>query len=101
MEEEMERLNNAFGIGIIHMEVNNCTILYPAKEHALDFKTIEKLNRINSDFLEYISNLSKVLNAPKNYTKDAKRTFEDCCDPIFTDDGVIEDYCKLHHIPIL
>lgn len=101
MEEEMERLNNAFGIGIIHMEVNNCTILYPAKEHALDFKTIEKLNRINSDFLEYISNLSKVLNAPKNYTKDAKRTFEDCCDPIFTDDGVIEDYCKQHHIPIL
>ncbi len=101
MDDEMARLNNAFGIGVIHMEANNCTVLYKAREHKLDFNTIDKLNRISSDFEEFIGNLSKVLNAPKNYAKDARRTFEDCCDKIFNDDSEIEAYCQEKNIPIL
>ena len=37
LAEEMERLNNAFGIGIILMQANDSKILYPAREKALDY----------------------------------------------------------------
>ena len=47
LAEEMERLNNAFGIGIILMQANDSKILYPAHEKGLDYKTIEKLNNLN------------------------------------------------------
>ena len=47
LEEEMERLNNAFGIGIILMQANDSQIICQAKEKKLDFSTIEKLNILN------------------------------------------------------
>lgn len=99
LDEEMERLNNAFGIGIISMQANESTILYPAREKALDFNTIEKLNNLNPDFCSFITKLSKVLNASKDYTSDAKQSFEKICDKIFETDDELEQYCKDHNIP--
>ena len=99
LDEEMERLNNAFGIGIILMQANESKVLYPAKEKALDYNTIEKLNNINSDFCSFITKLSKVLNAAKDYTTDAKQSFEKICDKIFETDEEIEKYCIEHNIP--
>lgn len=99
LTEEMERLNNAFGIGIILMQVNDSKILYPAKEKQLDYNTIEKLNNLNSDFCEFIKKLSKVMNASKDYTADARNSFEKICDKIFESDEEQEAYCKEHNIP--
>ncbi len=99
LEEEMERLNNAFGIGIILMQASDSKILYPAREKALDYNTIEKLNNLNSDFCSFITKLSKVMNASKDYTTDAKNSFEKICDKIFESDEEQEVYCKDHNIP--
>ena len=99
LDEEMARLNNAFGIGIISMQANDSKILYPAKEKALDYNTIEKLNNLNPDFCEFIKKLSKVMNASKDYTADAKNSFEKICDKIFESDDDLESYCKEHNIP--
>jgi hypothetical protein len=99
LDEEMARLNNAFGIGIILMQANDSKILYPAKEKALDYNTIEKLNNLNQDFCEFIKKLSKVMNASKDYTADAKNSFEKICDKIFESDEEIEIYCREHNIP--
>ena len=99
LDEEMARLNNAFGIGIILMQANDSKILYPAREKALDYNTIEKLNNLNSDFCEFIKKLSKVINASKEYTADVKSSFVKICDKIFESDEEQEAYCKEHNIP--
>jgi hypothetical protein len=99
LDEEMERLNNAFGIGIILMQANDSKILYPAREKALDYNTIEKLNNLNPDFCSFITKLSKVMNASKDYTLDARNSFEKICDKIFESDEEQENYCKEHNIP--
>ena len=99
LDEEMERLNNAYGIGIIQMQDGNWTILYPAREKALDYNTIEKLNNLNRDFCTFIDKISKVLNAPEKYIKEAKDSFESICDKIFESDDEQERYCKEHNIP--
>ena len=99
LAEEMERLNNAFGIGIILMQANDSKILYPAREKALDYNTIEKLNNLNPDFCSFITKLSKVMNASRDYTADARNSFEKICDKIFETDEELENYCKEHNIP--
>ena len=99
LDEEMERLNNAYGIGIIQMQDGNWTILYPAREKSLDYNTIEKLNNLNRDFCTFIDKISKVLNAPEKYIKEAKDSFESICDKIFESDEELERYCKEHNIP--
>lgn len=99
LDEEMARLNNAFGIGIILMQANDSKILFPAREKALDYNTIEKLNNLNPDFCEFIKKLSKVMNASKDYTTDAKNSFEKICDKIFDSDEELDAYCKDHNIP--
>lgn len=99
LDEEMERLNNAYGIGIIQMQDGNWTILYPAREKALDYNTIEKLNNLNRDFCTFIDKISKVLNAPEKYIKEAKDSFEFTCDKIFESDEEQERYCKEYNIP--
>jgi hypothetical protein len=99
LEDEMERLNNAFGIGIILMQATDATILYPAREKALDYITIEKLNNLNPDFCTFITKLSKVMNASKDYTSDARLSFEKICDKIFESDEELEAYCKEYNIP--
>lgn len=99
LDEEMARLNNAFGIGIILMQANDSKILFPAREKALDYNTIEKLNNLNPDFCEFIKKLSKVMNASKDYTTDAKNSFEKICDKIFDSDEELDAYCKEHNIP--
>lgn len=99
LEEEMQRLNNAFGIGIILMQATEATILYQAREKQLDYITIEKLNRINKQFCEFINKLSKVLLASKDYTDIARDSLIAICDKVFDTDEEIEVYCKEHNIP--
>ena len=97
--DEMARLNNAFGIGIIQMQATDSKILFPAKKKQLDYVTIEKLNSINKDFNIFISKLSKVINASKEYTADAKSSVEQICDAVFMSDEELEAYCAQYNIP--
>lgn len=60
---------------------------------------VEKLNNLNKDFNTFIAKLSKVINATKEYTADAKSSFEKICDSIFKSDEEFETYCKSHNIP--
>jgi hypothetical protein len=57
------------------------------------------LNNLNKDFNTFIAKLSKVINATKEYTADAKSSFEKICDSIFKSDEEFETYCKSHNIP--
>ena len=39
------------------------------------------------------------MNASKDYTLDAKSSFEKICDRVFESDDELERYCKEHGIP--
>lgn len=99
LDEEMKRLNNAFGIGIIEMQATEAKMLYQAREKQLDYNTIEKLNNLSPDFRTFIAKLSKVMLASKDYTADARKSFESICDKVFDTDEEIAAYCKEHSIP--
>ena len=81
------------------MQANDSKILYQAHKKRLDYNTIEKLNNLNADFCNFITKLSKVMNASKDYTLDAKQSFEKICDKVFISDEELESYCKEHKIP--
>ncbi len=100
--EEMERLNQSFGIGIIELKANpyESEILYSAKNKELDFKTIDKLCEINKDFEKFILQTDSLLSAPDEYIKGAQKEFENFCDSYFKTDSEIEKYCEDKYIPI-
>ena len=102
LNEEMERLNQSFGIGIIELKSNpyESEILYPAKNKKLDFKTIDKLCEINKDFEKFILQTDSLLSAPDEYLKGTQKEFENFCDSYFKTDSEIEKYCEEKYIPI-
>jgi hypothetical protein len=61
--DELRRLNNAFGIGIIKLDPKNIyesEILFPAKrKDLLDWDTINRLISTNVDFKEFIQRVTK------------------------------------------
>lgn len=101
LRDEMERLNNAFGIGIIRLQadMDNTEILFQATDKELDFATIDKLCNMNPDFRQFMEKLSKYLHAGKEYAAESKASFEKICDEIFANPSEVEDYCKAHNIP--
>jgi len=101
LREEMERLTQTFGIGIIRLSTNafSTTILYPAKYRSLDFRTIDKLCCINSDMRDFIDHVGKLIDAQKRYVEPTKAAFYQFCDPTMTGDEEIERYCKNKGIP--
>jgi len=64
--DELRRLNNAFGIGIIKLDPKNIyesEILFPAKRRdLLDWDTINRLISSNIDFKEFIQRVTKDTN---------------------------------------
>ena len=102
LDEEMERLNQSFGIGIIELKSNpfESRILYPARYKNLDFKTIDKLCKINPDFEKFIDQVEKLLAAEERYVTSTKLELEQFCDSYFTNDTEIVEYCKKKNIPI-
>lgn len=98
----MERLNQSFGIGIIKLKANpyESEILFPSKYKELDFKTIDKLCEINTDFEKFIEQAETLLIATDRYIKGTKKEFEEFCDSYFKTDSEIEKYCIEKNIPI-
>jgi hypothetical protein len=100
--EEIERLNQSFGIGVIELKANpfESKILFPAKYKELDFKTIDKLCKINEDFDKFIEQVEKLLTASDRYVKSTEKELSELSDKYFLMDTDIEKYCKSNNIPI-
>ncbi len=100
---EIERLNQSFGIGIIELKANpyESKILFPSRYKDLDFKTIDKLCKINDTFKEFIVYVEEIItNKGRNYKRVKKEFQLDFCDNFFKNDTEITAYCKSKHIPI-
>lgn len=102
--EEVERLNQSFGIGVIELNSNpyKSKILFSSHYKEIDFKTIDKIcNAENEDFIKYIDHIEKILtiNDERFYTQSIKE-FDEFCDDCFNQDS--DDfikYCEENHIP--
>jgi len=101
LEDEMERLNQAFGIGIIELGANpfQSKIRYTPKLRELDFKTIDKLCNNNDHFKRFIDQTEKILTAEKRYLGATKKEFGDFCDKYLSTDSEAEKYCRDKNIP--
>lgn len=101
LNEEMARLNQSFGIGIIELNANpyQSKILFPATYRDLDFKTIDKLCKMNSEFNKFIEQTEKLMTASEKYVSGAEKELDEFCDVYFANDTEIEEYCKEKNIP--
>ncbi|BAX79060.1 HTH domain-containing protein [Labilibaculum antarcticum] len=99
--DEMERLNQSFGIGVIELNANpfESKVLFTSKYRELDFKTIDKLCEINTDFTKFIEKTEMLLTAEERYVKGTRMEFENFCDEYFKTDSEIEKYCQEKNIP--
>jgi hypothetical protein len=100
--EEMERLNQSFGIGIIELNANpyQSRMLFPAKHRDLDFKTIDKLCKINKEFEMFIELTETLMIAKERYYKSTEKELDTFCDDYFASDSEVEKYCLEKHIPV-
>ncbi len=100
LHNEMKRLNQSFGIGVIELKSNSfeSKVLFPAKYRELDFKTIDKLCMINKEFEKFIEYTEKVMTATDKYLNDAERGLKEFCDKCFITDSEMEEYCKEKNI---
>lgn len=99
--EEMERLNQSFGIGVIELNSNpyQSKILFQPKYRDLDFKTIDKLCKMNREFEKFIEQTEKLMTAEERYYKSTEKELEEFCDTYFKDDTEMENYCKVKNFP--
>ncbi len=101
LTEEIERLNQSFGIGVIELNANpyQSKVLFPAKFRNLDFKTIDKLCKINKEFEKFIEQTEKLMTAEDRYYKSTEKELDEFCDGYFSNDSEVEKYCIDNHIP--
>ena len=99
--EEIKRLNESFGIGVIKLGPYESEIICHSRLRDLDIKTIDKLCRNNPDFDDFIIQIENLLRIDvKNYSI-IRSTFENSiCDECFLSDNDITLYCKEKNIPI-
>ncbi|MBS1613901.1 MAG: hypothetical protein JST49_13850 [Bacteroidetes bacterium] len=100
--EEMGRLNQSFGIGIIELNANpyQSKILFPAAYRDLDFKTIDKLCKMNDKFNKFIEQTEMLMTASEKYVSGAEKELDQFCDDYFSNDTEVEKYCRDKNIPI-
>lgn len=100
--DEMKRLNQSFGIGIIELDANafESKILFVSKYKDLDFNTIDKLCHINPDFKQFIEQVDKLMKAPSNYKISTEKELHEFCDSYFSNETEIKKYCVDNNIPI-
>lgn len=99
--DEIERLNQSFGIGVIKLNGNpyRSQILFSAKYRDLDFKTIDKLCKINKEFERFIEQTEKLMTAEERYAKSTEKELSEFCDSYLSGDAEFEKYCKEKFIP--
>ena len=99
--EEIGRLNQSFGIGVIELKSNpyESKILFHSEYKELDYKTIDKLCKINSSFEKFIELTEKILTAQERYVATTEKELKDSCDVVFKSDLEITEYCNEKNIP--
>jgi hypothetical protein len=99
--DEMKRLSNSFGIGVIQLKSNpyESQTLFPSNYRELDFMTIDKLCKINPEFEQFIKHTEKIMTADAKYREDAEAGLQKFCDKPLLTDSEIEKYCNEKHIP--
>ena len=99
--DELQRLNQSFGIGFILLKSNpyETNIIFNAKYRELDFKTLDRLCFDNKGFSEFIELIDKYLDAEEKYLNGVRKEFEEKCDKILKDEEYIK-YCKNYNIPL-
>jgi len=103
LAEEIERLNQSFGIGVIELNANpyQSKILFQSKYRDLDFKTIGKLCKINKEFEKFIEQTEKLMTAEERYYGSTEKELDEFCDKYFANDTEVEKYCKENNIPTI
>ncbi|MEO6521518.1 MAG: hypothetical protein ABIN91_07570 [Mucilaginibacter sp.] len=101
LHDEMERLSQSFGIGIIELKANpfESKVHYVSKYKTLDFKTIDKLCVINKELEKLIEQVEKTLTANEKYIKSTKKELEEFCDSYLSNDSEVAAYFKEKNIP--
>lgn len=99
---ELERLNKAFGIGIIKLHSNpfESQILFQSSFRELDYQTIDKLCNINEKYRDIIEQIEKILNADNRYLDSSLEELSRKCDNYYEKDEEIRKYCESKNIPI-
>lgn len=57
--QEVKRLSQSFGIGLIQLGTDNIKVVFPSKRRELDFATIDMLIGKNPDLKKFIENVNK------------------------------------------
>lgn len=93
LTDEMERLNQSFGIGIIELNANpiKSKVLFQAKYRDLDFEAVDKLCKINGDFDKFIEQTEKLMAAEERYYKATEKELDELCDKYLVGDYEIEN----------
>ena len=101
LKEEMQRLNESFGIGIIELKSNpyESKILFQSKLNELDFKTMDKLCNVNNKYASFIELTERILDIDDRNYQSLENELVAFCDEYFENDSDIETYCKKHSIP--
>lgn len=102
LREEMERLNRAFGIGIIRLSpfYDTTQVLFSATKKDVDYYTVDKLCKINPDFRNFMIKTARVLNAQQDMIEDVRHGLEAFCDKGFANDDELTTYCSDQNIPL-
>lgn len=102
LSEEIERLNQSFGIGVIELDANpyKSKVLFQPKYKDLDFKTIDKLCKINKEFEKFIEQTEKLMTAEERYYKSTEKELSEFCDDYFKNDTEFQKYCRDKNIPM-
>jgi len=101
LKDEMQRLNESFGIGIIELKSNpyESEILFQSKFKELDFKTIDKLCKVNEKYENFIELTERMLTIDERNYQSVENELNSFCDEYFKNDSEIKEYCKKHFIP--
>ena len=101
LKDEMQRLNESFGIGIIELKSNpyESEILFQSKFKELDFKTIDKLCKVNEKYENFIELTERMLTIDERNYQSVENELNSFCDEYFKNDSDVKEYCKKHFIP--
>lgn len=102
--QELGRLNNAFGIGIIKLNpriITQSEILFPSRiSNELDWDTVEKLSGINRDFKNFLleitsekrsNNIKKIYDEPLLEDRTCDRSCDDLCEAYALEKKIISE----------
>ncbi|MDR0332165.1 MAG: hypothetical protein LBI15_01755 [Dysgonamonadaceae bacterium] len=100
--DEMERLSQSFGIGVIELKSQpfQSKVVFPAKYRELDFKTMDKLCRINKEFEKFIEQAENLMTIDERNYIAVEKEFGEFCDKYLVNDSDIRKYCLEKKIPV-